>query len=449
MNSKRSTASSIRALRAFLNRRRRHPSASAPTAVSLFSGAGLSDMGYCLAGFRLAVHVELKTDRAEIGQANFPESTWIRGDLRVCHERVAEAYRARTDTRLALLAATPPCQGMSSSNPSRGKRSTPEARRHAARNALILEVVPVAKALAPRVIVSENVRQILTLDTEIDGEKLRTLDLLARMLPEYRFFETVIDVADYGVPQRRYRAIVVGVHQDEPWLAEMVEQGRRPWPRPTHSMTGAPRRSRWVTVRQWLEGMAYPPLSSQTLEAARDGHPLHFVPHYDRDRFLLVSSIPPHTGKSAYANDTCPTCGAQPVPEGRAVCHVCQEPMRNRPIVVERGEARLIKGFRSSYRRMPSDQPASTVTTNSSHIGSDNKIHPWEHRVLSILETADLQTVPKFYDWSPALSKGKSYLVRNVVGEAFPTYFAFLHGQVLRGLLLGANRAFSHLARSE
>ena len=104
--------------------------------------------------------------------------------------------------------------------------------------------------------------------------------------------------------------------------------------------------------------------------------------------------------------------------------------MRNRPIVFDKKGPRLIKGFDSSYRRMRSDQPASTVTTNSSHVGSDNKIHPWEDRVLSILECADLQTVPRFFDWSLAFEKRRVYLIRNVIGEAFPSYFTYLHGRV-------------------
>jgi DNA (cytosine-5)-methyltransferase 1 len=84
---------------------------------------------------------------------------------------------------------------------------------------------------------------------------------------------------------------------------------------------------------------------------------------------------------------------------------------------------------------MEPDKPAPTVTTNSSHVGSDFKIHPWEHRVLSILEVSDLQTVPRFYDWSNALNEGRTYLIRNVVGEAFPPYFTYLHGMLLRKLL--------------
>ena len=109
--------------------------------------------------------------------------------------------------------------------------------------------------------------------------------------------------------------------------------------------------------------------------------------------------------------------------------------MSNRPHVVCRGGARLVRGFKSSYRRMPSDLPSRTITTNTSHLGSDYKIHPWENRVLSALECADLQTVPRWYDWTPALTRGRQYTIRNVVGEAFPPYFTYLHGAMLAKLL--------------
>ena len=113
--------------------------------------------------------------------------------------------------------------------------------------------------------------------------------------------------------------------------------------------------------------------------------------------------------------------------------------MRNRPYRVENDRARLIRGFHSSYRRMHPDRPAPTVTTNTSHLGSDFKIHPSQNRVLSTLECADLQTVPRTYDWSGALDEGRHYLIRNVIGEAFPTYFAYLHGRMLNRLLSGAS----------
>ena len=406
-------------------------------------------MGYRLAGFRMVVQVEQECDRAAIGRANFPGSKWISKDIRKCHEEIATEYRSRAKGRRDLLVATPPCQGMSSSNPSRGKRRTPKAALQESKNKLLMEIIPTARSLRPRVIVSENVRQILTHHVQHETADVRLLDALANELPDYTFYETVVDVADYGIPQRRFRAVVVGVHGDEPWREAIRQRGLSPWPRPTHSGNGETRRTPWIPVRQWLESIGYSPLSSRSPEEAVDGHPLHFVPHYDENRFRLVSDIPPHSGRSAYESEACPSCRFSPVPPGAATCPACRKPMHNRPIVTGDGEPRLIKGFASSYRRMRSGAPAPTVTTNSSHVGSDNKIHPWEPRVLSILEAADLQTVPRFFNWSPALDAGRTYLVRNVIGEAFPTYFAYLHGQLLRGLLEGRASAYAGLAKTD
>jgi len=86
---------------------------------------------------------------------------------------------------------------------------------------------------------------------------------------------------------------------------------------------------------------------------------------------------------------------------------------------------------------MAADRPAPTVTTNTDRVGSDRKIHPWEHRVLSVLEVADLQTIPRSYDWSRALNEERTYLIRNLVGEAFPPYFTYLHGTPLARVLVG------------
>lgn len=402
------------------------------TAVSLFSGAGLSDLGYELAGFKFHVQVERDARRAAIGQKNFPDSTWIVADVGAAARRIAATYRRSTQRPLDLLVATPPCQGLSSSNPSRGKRRGGSAEAYAEKNQLILAVPAIARALKPKLIVVENVRQILTLPTSSDAEE-RVVDAFQRELPGYHVFEGVVNVADYGLAQDRRRAVVVAIRTNQPVLRRLKKLGLVPWPSPTHGQDRAP----WVPVRTWLEGVGYQRLEASSERAARGSHALHRVPAYDADRFALVADIPPYSGLSAYHNDRCRRCGHEPVPSGRASCSKCGAAMLNRPVVVKKVRARLIRGFHSSYRRMAADRPAPTVTTNSSHIGSDFKIHPWEHRVLSALECSDLQTVPRFYDWSPALVDGQQYLVRNVIGEAFPPYFTYLHGLILRLILSG------------
>ena len=425
---------SVQTLRDFLLQKK--PTGDLPrTAVSLFSGGGLSDLGYEMAGFRFIVQVEIDQRRAAIGADNFPTSQWLTCDVRGIEREIAAAYRRSTSRRLDLLVATPPCQGMSSSNPSRGKRQTPQAKAMEKKNRLLLEAIPVALLLKPRIIVIENVRQVLTLEVEQDGEQGTVVDLLCNRLPDYEVFPCVVNVADYGIPQVRRRALVVAIHREETWLDSIVSRNALPLPRPTHAERAVNGMKPWISIRGWLDTMEYESLDAGNKDAARGTHPLHFVPAYGPDRYLQVSEIPAHSGRSAYENDTCPSCGLQEVDIELVLCPACGELMRNRPYVERDGHPSLIKGFNSSYRRMSPGRPAYTITTNSSHIGSDFKIHPSEHRVLSILECADLQTVPRFYDWSRAIGDRTLYLIRNLIGEAFPTYFTYLHGRALAELL--------------
>ncbi len=433
----------IAQLRSFLERRR--PRVARPLlSVSAFSGCGLSDMGYHLAGFEFLAQIERDQTRAEVGSRNFPHSRWFPCTVEKATSDVVGTMHAQA-ARVDAVIATPPCQGLSSSNPSRGKRRTEKAWRNSARNRMLLDIVPLVNKLRPRIVIAENVRQILTHRARRNGHVLTLPDLLRAELPDYDVFSGVVNVADYGIPQIRRRAIIVAIDKVEPCLPELRRRKLLPWPRPTHAERTANGRRPWVTVRQWMRAMAYEPLAASSATKATGTHPLHFVPSYDENRFRLVRDIPGFTGASAYANSTCPTCGRAEVPLGSAVCPNCSEPMFNRPIVLANGQARLVTGFKSSYRRMHADKPAATITTNSSHIGSDNKIHPWEHRVLSILECADLQTVPRFYDWSYALETNRSYLIRTLIGEAFPPYFTYLHGRAVAGLLRGTKGVFSQL----
>jgi DNA (cytosine-5)-methyltransferase 1 len=401
------------------------------TAISLCSGAGLSDIGYRLAGFRFIVQCELNAYRANIGKDNFPESEWVVGDLRKKWKEIVHKYRAACDQELDLLVVTPPCQGMSSSNPSRGKRTSLQARKNEEKNTLVLAITPVVTSLSPRIIVAENIRQLLTLPVGLKTD-CTVVDLLRKRLRDYKVFAGVIDVADYGVPQGRKRSIIVAIRKDQDFLSAITEAGKLPWPKPTHGTPARP----YATIGDWLRHARYPRLDSRSKDTSHGQHPLHFVPSYEGDRYLQVKCIPKNTGRSAYENGTCPECGHSPVPLGLVRCNKCAGLMRNRPYVFIRRKPRLISGFKSSYRRMDPDKPAATITTNSSHVGSDFKIHPWEHRVFSILECADVQTVPRVYDWSRPLGDGRCYSIRTVIGEAFPPFFTFLHGRVLRRLLL-------------
>ena len=337
--------------------------------------------------------------------------------------------------RLDLLVATPPCQGMSSSNPSRGRRQSAEGNKNDVRNRLVLELIPLARKLKPRVIVAENVRPIITLRAAYRKRSDTIINLLKAGLPNYVVFHGVVDMAEYGVPQTRKRAIIVAVKKSEPWLRTMKGV---PWPDATHSQEPLGGLQRAISVKEWFEAVGYEPLDSGSRETSTGTTRMHSVPTYGGDYYLRVRDIPPYSGRNSFENDTCPDCQLDGVAEGLALCPNCGSLMRNRPYVEGKNGIRLVKGFDSSYRRMHPDKPASTIMTNSSHVGGDFKIHPWENRVLSTLECADLQTAPRFFDWSRAYDERRAYRIRAAVGEALPPYFTYLHGQLLVQFLSNA-----------
>ena len=134
----------------------------------------------------------------------------------------------------------------------RGRRQKSKALEE--KNRLILEIIPLARLLKPRVIVAENVRQVLTLDVEYDGDKGKIGDLLREGLrEEYELFSGVVNVADYGIPQIRRRALVVAVHKDEPWVKRESPEECLPWPHPTHAEEPINGTQPWVTMRKVVQ----------------------------------------------------------------------------------------------------------------------------------------------------------------------------------------------------
>jgi DNA (cytosine-5)-methyltransferase 1 len=410
-------------------------------AISLFSNCGAGDIGYARAGFRFQVLAELQARRLDVAGLNHREATVIPGDLRVTWPSVVEAYRGKMkEVRPALLSACPPCQGMSSARSDRGLESDADAGTRDKRNLLVEVVADVARALEPRLVVVENVQAFLTRQVRHPdtNEPITAAQLLTERLEDaYVPFVLAADLADFGVPQVRKRAFLSLVHRDEPGLMRLKTRGLVPFPRRTH---GGDCSLPHVTLRQALDELDLPPLDSRSQESAGEG--MHRVPVWTERQRFMVASIPADSGASAWTNTDCQTCGKVRIDSEAATCPNCGGPLA-RPVRLEEGNWRLVKGFRnSSYRRMHPDRPASTITTANARVSSDYTIHPSEHRVLSIAECQHLQTIPEDFDWGRTLPTHGQECVREMIGEAVPPQFTELHGRVLASLLRG------HAARS-
>lgn len=408
-------------------------------AVSMFSNCGAGDLGFRRAGFEFDVLAEIDGRRLEIAGLNHPGATLVEGDIRVTWPRIVDAFRERFGAERPpdLLAACPPCQGMSSARGDRGPEDDPDAGSRDERNLLVVAISKVAKELRPSIIVVENVPAFLRRKVRHPrtGAGISAARLLVSMLrPHYRAYGLLADLSDYGIPQHRHRAFLVFLRDTVVARGSLEELSLSPFPEPTHGGVGQPSR---VTLGRALRKAHLPPLSASSAATAHSADPMHSVPVWDQRRFQMVSAIPPGTGRSAWENEECSTCGPVDVGPGDAICPTCNAPLL-RPVVQDGGDWRLIRGFRnSSYRRLSPQMPSSTITTASANCGSDRTLHPFENRVLSPAECALLQTIPSDFAWGDALDRWGMTNVRKMIGEAVPPLFTELHGQVLTRLLDG------------
>lgn len=404
-------------------------------AISLFSCGGIGDLAVRAAGFNIVLSNEISVERHAVYQANFPETFSVTGDIGANINSIVEFVGDHLHgQKLDLLFATPPCQGMSKNG--RGKLlnsirsgSKPE---HDERNRLIIPTIEIAVRLQPEMILLENVPEMQnTVILDSDGEPTSILDFVQASLgQDYVGSAKVVEFADYGVPQCRQRLITVfSKHRRlKRWLANNGTL----MPTATHSESGSRGLKKWESLRSAISDL--PPLDAATREKATSDLPYHRVPTLDSSKYWWVSNTPAE--RSAFDNQ-CSECKEFENKPHRAQrdifgvnrtstltpihCEQCGS-LLPRPIVFEDGNPRLMRGYTSAYKRMSYDKPASALTRNLSYACSDNKLHPVQNRVLSLLEAFRVHTVDHYpFEWKRVDGKKVSdKLVRELIGESIP-----------------------------
>lgn len=176
-------------------------------AVELCGGAGGLARGLLAAGIDIAIAVERNPYAAATYRANFPEVMVIEEDVRkVSGAEILQKLSLRRG-ELDLLVAGLPCQGFSESNRRTRTKGNPK-------NLLYREVLRLLLDVSPRRFIIENVSGICTLDS---GRFLKD------MLDEFRATgyctkADVLNAADFGVPQCRRRAFIVGTRTDSEFV---------------------------------------------------------------------------------------------------------------------------------------------------------------------------------------------------------------------------------------
>jgi DNA (cytosine-5)-methyltransferase 1 len=192
-----------------------------PEAIDLFSGAGGLSMGLKNAGWNVVSAIENDSTAIESHKANFPQVEHICSDVRTID--------FKRFSGIDLVAGGPPCQPFSVS----GKRLGSEDARD-----MVPEFIRAVQEARPKAFLMENVAGLAGtqfnhyLDTQIT--KLKSLG--------YFVFTSVLNAANFGVPQNRQRLFLIGIRYGRTASAFA-------FPKPTHG-PNAPQKH--LTAREAL-----------------------------------------------------------------------------------------------------------------------------------------------------------------------------------------------------
>lgn len=331
-----------------------------PTAIDLFAGCGGLTLGLKQAGFDVLAAIEIDEITAKTYSMNHPEVEMWEEDIREVHpaDMMEELHLAEFE--LDLLASCPPCQGFSSITTLNGKHQVDDDR-----NDLVLQFLLYVQHLCPKAVMLENVPGLAH-----DARFSRLCSALRKLGYHVRW--DILNAADYGVPQRRKRLILLG------------------------SLIGPVEFAQTTRIRRTVRDAI-----GMLPRAGRSGDPLHDFPERRTDRIREhIRRIRRNGGsRTELAN------------RHQLPCH------------------QNCNGFKDIYGRMAWDEVSPTITSGCFNPSKGRFLHPTCNRAITMREAALLQSFPKNYKF--ACDQGKIH-VAEMIGNALPPEFVKRHAtQVL------------------
>lgn len=387
-------------------------------AIDLFAGAGGLSTGLKMAGFHTVFANELSPSYAATLKASHQETVVETGDIRQLDPKTIRSALDLERGSLDLLAGGPPCQGFSVNAPIRSANDS--------RNHLFKDFLRFVDEFQPKAVLIENVPGMLSF--EKGATVLAILDALRCL--GYEAEIRVLFAAHYGVPQARWRAIIMANRLGVNPLSM--------FPNPTHHADG---RANFATKLMGQKVIL-------DKERVQNFATINHVTVWD-----AISDLPeiPNGGgdcKMDYALS--PDSVFQKILRGNATQvfnHQCASlgntnlarlphiPMGGswRDIPYELLPNGMKRARRSDhtkrYGRLHPEQLGSTILTKCDpHWGT--YIHPKQERVLSVREAARIQSFP---DWTNF--KGSLTEQYEQVGNAVPPIFAMALGKRIANVL--------------
>lgn len=424
--------------------------------IDLFSGCGGLSLGLSLAGMEGQFAIERDPMAFETFSANFlgdrkvpvtkfswpswlEKKAWAIDDLLSEHKSQLSSMRGE----VGILAGGPPCQGFSFAG--RREESDP-------RNLLFKKYVQVVDAIKPSVIVLENVPGMKVAHTskedhlfQLEPRPESYYEKLKKSLERvgYEVHGEIVDASRFGVPQKRSRLIVIGLKRE---LAKALKGGIK---RAFEILEEA-------RIRQLAElklPLTIPARAAiSDLETARRPS----KPCTDPSSKPGFTEIAYGETETVYQELMHKHCRGDRMDSMRLARH--RDEIRERfarilaecPKGVRMNEANREQYGLKKHRIYPmsGSEPAPTITTLP-----DDVLHYSEPRILTVRESARLQSFPDWFQFRGKFTTGGVLRTKECprytqVGNAVPPYLARAIGLAMIDTLKEAEEAVARRQES-
>ena len=337
-----------------------------PSVIDLFAGVGGLSLGFEKQGFNVLLANEYDESIADAYSKNHKGTKMIVGDITSLDlKETFGSYAGKVD----VIIGGPPCQGFSQ----KGQRKTI----HDERNFLFKYYVAVVELVKPRYFVMENVPNLLTAE---NGYFFKEIEELFNKMG-YSLEHGVLNAADYGVPQNRRRAIIIGkLNGAAPKLPTPKDEK--------------------VTIWDAISDLAYLESGEGTDEQEYKNSPEseyqkrlrgaatvlhnHVATKHSPIALERLAMIPPNAGKEV-------------LPEEHITKSI----------------------YSGTWTRMRKDEISVTITTRFDTPSSGKFTHPYLDRAITVREAARIQSFPDDFQFTG--NKGSQM---KQVGNAVPPLLA-------------------------
>lgn len=321
------------------------------TAVDLFCGTGGLTHGLLLSGVKVTAGYDI--------DKNVMYAYVHNNDAKFYHKSVedisAQEIKWHLSSQFTLLAGCAPCQPFSQLNNGKSIRRVNWS--------LLYDFSRLVETVLPTFVTMENVPQII--NHKVYDDFINSLKI-----NNYYIFQKVVSCADYNVPQRRKRLVVLASRLSP---ISLISPTRNP--------------ANYKTVREAI-GFLPPIAAGETSKI----DPLHSASTVSPLNLKRLQHSKPNGSWLDWPKELV------------APCHRRQN----------------TNNYFSAYGRMAWDEPAPTITTGCHGISHGRFGHPEQDRALSFREAALLQSFPADYAFFPPNRPFNKAIVARMIGNAVP-----------------------------